>query len=183
MKELTPAPQVEELPSCYWISYGASLDQIWIWRCVQPGCCWEKGWIVDRERRPPPNPDYGGALHPPCKPTDCHAEGEKVWGRLRLQEMTTPASTEHSRMSLREAPSPGGGVKGERGRTMHTLRYSRGTCLERKTRMPPVTTPAPRTPDKITAMLPQAWKLKSQPRAMQTIRICWPSISSRSWPC
>ena len=28
MKELPPAPPVEELPSCYWISYGAGLDQI-----------------------------------------------------------------------------------------------------------------------------------------------------------
>ena len=29
-KELPPALQVEELPSCYWISYGAGLEQMWI---------------------------------------------------------------------------------------------------------------------------------------------------------
>ena len=33
----------------------------------------------------------------------------KLWGRLGLQEMPTPASTEHSKMSLRAPPSPGGG--------------------------------------------------------------------------
>ena len=87
---------------CYWISYGAGVDEIWICRCVQPCCCWEQGWIVDGERRPLPDPDHGGALHPPRRPARSHAEGltpaEKVWGRLGLQEMPTPASTEHFRM-------------------------------------------------------------------------------------
>ena len=64
-RELPPAPQVEALPSCYLVSYGAHLDQIWNWRCVLPCCCWEQGWIVDGEHRPPPNLDHGGALHPP----------------------------------------------------------------------------------------------------------------------
>ena len=109
---------------------------------------------MDGERRPRPDPDHGGALHPPRRPTGCHAEGptpsEKVWGRLGLQEMPTPASTEHSRMFLREAPSPprGGGVKGGRGRTALADTCTRGTCLGRTTRMPQVTTPAPQTTDK-----------------------------------
>ena len=34
---------------------------------------------------------------------------EKVWGHLGLQEMPTQASTEHSKVSLREPPSLGGG--------------------------------------------------------------------------
>ena len=38
-KELPPAPKKEELPSCYWSSYGTGLDHIWVWRCVQPCCC------------------------------------------------------------------------------------------------------------------------------------------------
>ena len=50
---------------------------------------------------------------PPRKPTGGHAEGwtpaQKVWGQLGLQEMPTPSSTEHSSMSLWEAPSPGDG--------------------------------------------------------------------------
>ena len=32
---------------------------------------------------------------------------EKIWGHLRLQVMPTPASTEHSRASLRGPLSPG----------------------------------------------------------------------------
>ena len=40
-KELLPAPKKEELPSCYWSSYGTGPDHIWVWRCVQPCCCWE----------------------------------------------------------------------------------------------------------------------------------------------
>ena len=39
MKEMPPAPKEEELPSCYWASYGAGLDQILVWKCVQPCCC------------------------------------------------------------------------------------------------------------------------------------------------
>ena len=57
-QELPPAPQVEELPSCYRVSYGADLDQVWIRRCVQPCCCWEQGFIVDGEHRPSPDPGH-----------------------------------------------------------------------------------------------------------------------------
>ena len=38
-KEMPPAPKEEEILSCYDTSYGAGLDQIWIWRCVQPCYC------------------------------------------------------------------------------------------------------------------------------------------------
>ena len=52
----------------------------------------------------------GGALHPARRLTGNRAEGptpvEKVWGRLGLQQMPSPASTEHSGMWVREAPSP-----------------------------------------------------------------------------
>ena len=106
---LPPAPNKEELPSCYWSSYGTGLDHIWAWTCVQPCCCWEQGWVVDGEHKPPPDPDHGGTLLPPHRPAGGQAReptpGEKVWGRLGLQEMPTPVSTEHSRPSLRDVPS------------------------------------------------------------------------------
>ena len=104
-KEMLPALKEEELPLCCWTSYGAGLDQIWVWRCVQPCCCWEQGWVVDGEHVPPPNPDNGGDVQPPRRPEGCQPRlptpAEKVWGRLGLQAMPTPASTEHSRASLR----------------------------------------------------------------------------------
>ena len=107
-KEMPPAPKEEEIPSCYWTSYGTGLDQIWVWRCVQPCCCWEQGWVVDGEHAPPPNPDNGGDVQPPRRPDGCRpglpTPAEKVWGRLGLLAMPTPASTEHSRASLRSPP-------------------------------------------------------------------------------
>ena len=69
--------------------------------------------MVDGEYRPPPDPDHGGTLLPPQRLAGYQA-GEptpvaKVWGRLGLQEMPTPASTEHSRASPRGVPSPEAG--------------------------------------------------------------------------
>ena len=64
-KEVPPRPKEEVIPSCYRASYGASLDNIWVWRCVHPCCCWEMGWIVDGVHRLPPNPDQGGPGPPP----------------------------------------------------------------------------------------------------------------------
>ena len=107
-KEVPPAPKEEEIPSCYWTSYGTGLDQIWVWRCVQPCCCWEQGWVVDGEHAPPPNPDNGGDVQPPRRPDGCRpwlpTPAEKVWGRLGVLAMPTPASTEHSRALLRSPP-------------------------------------------------------------------------------
>ena len=54
-KELPLGPKEEVMPSCYWPNFKASWDHIWVWRCVQPCCCWEMGWIVDGEHGPPPN--------------------------------------------------------------------------------------------------------------------------------
>ena len=110
-RHLPPAPKEEPLPSCYWHSCGAGADLMWVWRCVQPCCCWEQGWIVDGTHQPPPNPACGGAQQPPPRPRGCQpgdlTPAAKVWGLLGLQEMPTPPSTEHSRASLRAAPSPG----------------------------------------------------------------------------
>ena len=50
---LPPAPKKEELPSCYWSSYGVGVYHIRVWRCVQPYCCYEQGWSVDGEHKPP----------------------------------------------------------------------------------------------------------------------------------
>ena len=38
-KEMPPAPKEEEVPSCYWTSYGAGLNEIWVWRFVRLCCC------------------------------------------------------------------------------------------------------------------------------------------------
>ena len=61
--------------------------------------------MVDGEHAPPPNPDNGGDVQPPRRPDGCRpglpTPAEKVWGRLGQQAMPTPASTEHSRASLR----------------------------------------------------------------------------------
>ena len=65
----------------------------------------EQSWVVDGEHVPPPDPDNGGDMQPPRRPDGCRpglpTPAEKVWGRLGLQAMPTPASTEHSRASLR----------------------------------------------------------------------------------
>ena len=110
-REPQPAPQVEELPSCYWVSHGDSLDQkSGFGDTCKPAPARSRGGSWTGKANPRQTRITGGALHPLC--TGCHAEGpapaKMVWGRLGLQEMLTPASTEHSRMSLQEAPSPGG---------------------------------------------------------------------------
>ena len=38
-KAMLPRPKEEIFPSCHWANYGASLDHMWVWRCVQPCCC------------------------------------------------------------------------------------------------------------------------------------------------
>ena len=40
------------------VGYGAGLDHILVWRCVQLCYYCEHGWIVDGEHRPPTDPDH-----------------------------------------------------------------------------------------------------------------------------
>ena len=105
-KEMPPRPKEEIIPFCYWASYGAGLDHIWVWRCVQLCCCWEMGWIVNGVQRPPPNPDQGGAKTPPPPATEGLPRRGPHAGHKGMGEAGIAGNTEHSRVSLRAPLSP-----------------------------------------------------------------------------
>ena len=125
-----------------------------------------------RGAKTPTRPGSWGGDAPPPQTDRLPRRGSdasrKGVGPTRAAGNAHPTSTEHSRMSLREAPSPGGGSEVEEDEPQS----SRGTCLERAAGMTPVTAPAPRTADRTAAMPPRAWKSTSQPRAMQTTCTC-----------
>ena len=121
-KEMPPRPKEEVIPSCYWASYGAGLDHIWVWRCVRPCCCWEMGWIVDRVHGPPPNLDQGGARTPPPPATEGLPRWEPHEGSEGMGEAGTAGNaypSEHG--TLQGVPTgstiAGDGVPGPRGGT------------------------------------------------------------------
>ena len=187
-KEMPPAPKEEEIPSCYWTSYGTGLDQIWVWRCVQPCCCWEQGWVVDGEHAPPPNPDNGGDVQPPRRPDGCRpglpTPAEKVWGRLGLLAVPTPASTEHSRASLRSPPLAGGRMNSRCPARNRAPRSCPGTFLAQTRWTEQATARTCRRKDQWTKRTRhQDHGPRSQQKATRTTRTCLQRTSCPCWRC
>ena len=114
--EMLPAPKEEEISSCYWTSYGAGLDQICIWRCVQPCCCWEQGWVVDGKHVPPQNPDNREDPQLPRRPDGCRpglpTQADKVLGAARLESDADPSQHGAFESVAAEPLFAGGGIRG-----------------------------------------------------------------------